>query len=226
MRRRDAMKLVFVVLLMTGCNSDKKSNNISDQDTVKEKEATITREVKNIIFFGNSLTAGYGVEQSEAFPALIQARIDSLKLSYKVINAGVSGETTAAGMNRIEWVLQQTVDVFILELGGNDGLRGIPLSETSKNLQEIIDAVKEKYPAARVILAGMEIPPNMGKKYTDEFRALYRQVADKNQILLIPFLLQGVGGEPELNQADGIHPNAKGHKIVADNVWAVLKDIL
>src|SRR5678809_849825 len=114
--------------------------------------------------------------------------------------------------------IRDRVDVFILELGGNDGLRGIPLSETSKNLQEIIDAVKEKYPATRVILAGMEIPPNMGKKYTDEFRALYRQVADKNQILFIPFLLQGVGGEPELNQTDGIHPNAKGHKIVADNV--------
>jgi acyl-CoA thioesterase I len=226
MRRRDTIKLLFVVLLMAGCNSDKKSNDISRQDTVKEKEASVPQELKNIIFFGNSLTAGYGVEQSEAFPALIQARIDSLKLSYKVINAGVSGETTAAGMNRIEWVLQQAVDVFVLELGGNDGLRGIPLSETSKNLQEIIDAVKKKYPAAKLVLAGMEIPPNMGKKYTDEFRTLYRQVADRNQILLIPFLLHGVGGEPELNQADGIHPNAKGHQIVADNVWAVLKDIL
>src|SRR5678815_3580748 len=129
MRRRDAMKLVFVVLLMAGCNRDKKSNDISDRDTVQEKEAPVTRGAKNIIFFGNSLTAGYGVEQSEAFPALIQARIDSLKLSYKVINAGLSGETTASVMRRIEWVLQQQVDVFILELGGNDGLRGIPLSE-------------------------------------------------------------------------------------------------
>jgi acyl-CoA thioesterase I len=226
MRRKDAIKLLFVVLLMAGCNNNKKSNDISRQDTVKEKEASVPRELENIIFFGNSLTAGYGVEQSEAFPALIQARIDSLKLSYKVINAGVSGETTAAGMNRIEWVLQQPVDVFVLELGGNDGLRGIPLSETSKNLQKIIDAVTKKYPAAKLVLAGMEIPPNMGKKYTDEFRTLYRQVADRNQILFIPFLLQGVGGEPELNQADGIHPNAKGHQIVADNVWAVLKDIL
>jgi acyl-CoA thioesterase-1 len=182
--------------------------------------------LKNIVFFGNSLTAGYGVEESEAFPALIQEKIDSLKLPYKVINAGVSGETSAGGKSRIDWVLRQPVDVFVLELGANDGLRGISLSETLKNLQAIIDEVKKKYPTAKVVLAGMEIPPNMGKKYTDDFRVLYRQLAERNQTLLIPFLLKGVGGEPELNQPDGIHPNIEGHKIVADNVWAVLKDTL
>jgi acyl-CoA thioesterase-1 len=175
---------------------------------------------------GNSITAGYGVGESEAFPALIQKKIDSLRLPYKVINAGISGETSADGLSRISWVLKQPVDVFVLELGGNDGLRGIPLSGTAQNLQGIIDSVKKKYPNAKLILAGMEIPPNMGKKYTDEFRALYGQLAKKNNTLLIPFLLKGVGGVPELNQDDGIHPNIEGHKIVADNVWRQLKPLL
>ncbi len=226
MWRKSSIKLLFIILLSAACRNDKKSNDLSNQDTVKKKESSVRGDLKNIVFFGNSITAGYGVEQSEAFPALIQAKIDSLKLPYKVINAGVSGETSAGGKSRIDWVLQQPVDVLVLELGANDGLRGIPLSETSKNLQSIIDEVKKKYSAVKIVLAGMEIPPNMGKKYTDEFRELYRQLAEKNQTLLIPFLLKNVGGEPELNQPDGIHPNVQGHKIVAENVWAVLKDIL
>jgi len=214
------------MLLVTAWRNDKKQNDLSAKDSIKEKEASPSGSLKNIVFFGNSLTAGYGVEESEAFPALIQIKIDSLKLPYKVINAGVSGETSAGGKTRIDWVLKQPVDVFVLELGANDGLRGISLSETSKNLQAIIDEVKKKYPTAKVVLAGMEIPPNMGKRYTDDFRVLYRLLAEKNQTLLIPFLLKGVGGEPELNQPDGIHPNVKGHRIVADNVWGVLKDVL
>ncbi len=226
MWRKSSIKLLFIILLSAACRNDKKSNDLSNQDSVKKKETPVRSDLKNIVFFGNSITAGYSVEQSEAFPALIQAKIDSLKLPYKVINAGVSGETSAGGKSRIDWVLQQPVDVFVLELGANDGLRGIPLSETSKNLQGIIDEVKKKYSAAKIVLAGMEIPPNMGKKYTDEFRELYRQLAEKNQTLLISFLLKNVGGEPELNQQDGIHPNVQGHKIVAQNVWAVLKDIL
>ncbi len=226
MWRKSSVKLLFIILLSAACRNDKKSNDLSKQDSVKKKESSARGDLKNIVFFGNSITAGYGVEQSEAFPALIQAKIDSLKLPYKVINAGVSGETSAGGKSRIDWVLQQPVDVLVLELGANDGLRGIPLSETSKNLQSIIDEVKKKYSAVKIVLAGMEIPPNMGKKYTDEFRELYRQLAEKNQTLLIPFLLKNVGGEPELNQPDGIHPNVQGHKIVAENVWAVLKDIL
>ncbi len=226
MWRKSSVKLLFIILLSAACRNDKKSNDLSKQDSVKKKESSARGDLKNIVFFGNSITAGYGVEQSEAFPALIQAKIDSLKLPYKVINAGVSGETSAGGKSRIDWVLQQPVDVLVLELGANDGLRGIPLSETSKNLQSIIDEVKKKYSAVKIVLAGMEIPPNMGKKYTDEFRELYRQLAEKNQTLLISFLLKNVGGEPELNQPDGIHPNVQGHKIVAENVWAVLKDIL
>ena len=182
--------------------------------------------VKTIVFFGNSLTAGYGLEPTEAFPALIQKKIDSLKLPYKVINAGVSGETSAGGNGRIEWILQQPVDVFVLELGGNDGLRGIPTAETRRNLQAIIDKVKAKYPDAKIVIAGMQMPPNMGHIYTAEFRNIFPDFAKKNNIALIPFLLQGVGGEAKLNLEDGIHPTAEGHKILAENVWDMLEGIL
>jgi acyl-CoA thioesterase I len=181
---------------------------------------------KHILFFGNSLTAGFGVSPNQAFPALIGHRIDSLHLPYQVTNAGLSGETSAGGKNRIGWILRQPVDIFVLELGANDGLRGIPVTETAANLQAIIDAVKAKYPAAKIVLAGMQIPPNMGAAYATAFRETFRQLAAKNKAALIPFLLQGVGGIPGLNQQDGIHPTAEGHKIVANNVWRVLKPLL
>jgi len=186
----------------------------------------IVTKTKIIVFFGNSLTAGYGVNLRKSFPALIQDRIDSLKLPYKVVNAGLSGETSAGGRGRIGWILRQPVDIFVLELGGNDGLRGIPLSATSANLQAIIDSVKKKYPSARLLLAGMQIPPSMGNTYASQFKEVFRDLADKNKMRLIPFLLQGVGGVPQLNQQDGIHPTAEGHKIVAENVWQELKDLL
>ena len=182
--------------------------------------------MKTIVFFGNSLTAGYGVDPTEAYPSLIQNIIDSLKLNYKVINAGVSGETSAGGNGRIDWILRQPVDVFALELGGNDGLRGIPLSETKKNLQAIIDKVKSKYPNAKIMLEGMQIPPNMGQQYATDFKNIYPALASKNDIAILPFLLKDVGGDPKLNQQDGIHPTAEGHKIVAENVWEVLKGLL
>ncbi len=166
-----------------------------------------------------------GLEPNEAFPALIQDIIDSLHLPYKVINAGVSGETTSGGMGRIDWILRQPVDVFVLELGGNDGLRGIPLTVTRSNLQAIIDKVKAKYPSVKIVLAGMQIPPNLGQDYTSEFKKIYPELATKNNVSIIPFLLQGVGGDPKLNQDDGIHPNKVGEKIVAENVWNVLKGI-
>ncbi|HTI12754.1 MAG TPA: arylesterase [Puia sp.] len=181
---------------------------------------------KTILFFGNSLTAGYGVNPSEAFPALIQGRIDSLRLPYKVVNAGLSGETSAGGKSRIGWVLRQRVDIFVLELGANDGLRGIPVSGTTSNLQAILDSVKGKYPSVQLVLAGMQLPPSMGNKYASDFRAAYKQLADKNKVHLIPFILEGVGGVPELNQQDGIHPTPKGHRIVEENVWRVLKGLL
>ncbi|MCO5240614.1 MAG: arylesterase [Chitinophagaceae bacterium] len=175
---------------------------------------------------GNSLTAGYGLSLSEAFPALIQAKIDSLHLPYKVINAGLSGETSAGGNSRVDWVLKQPVHVFVLELGGNDGLRGIALEETEENLQQILNKVKEKYPDAKLMLTGMRIPPNMGKQYSEQFQSIYARLAKKNNIAFLPFLLEGVGGEPGLNQPDGIHPTAEGQKIVAENVWNVLKGLL
>jgi len=181
---------------------------------------------KTILFFGNSLTAGYGLNPEEAFPALIGHRLDSLHLAYNVINAGLSGETSAGGRSRIGWILRQRVDIFVLELGANDGLRGIPVTATTANLQSIIDSVRKKYPAVRIILAGMQIPPTMGNTYAADFRAAFRQLAEKNKASLIPFLLQGVGGIPELNQSDGIHPTARGDKIVAENVWRVLKPLL
>jgi acyl-CoA thioesterase I len=216
----------FTLWMSSGCNHSARTEKpaivpVKNNQTVENKESR-----KNIVFFGNSLTAGFGVDPSEAFPALIQARLDSLKLPYQVINAGLSGETSAGGNTRIDWVLRQPLSVFILELGGNDGLRGIPLSETSRNLQVIIDKVRAKYPFSKIIMAGMQIPPNMGEKYASEFRTLFQQLAARNKIFLIPFLLEGVGGVPMLNQQDGIHPNVQGHKIVAENVWKVLRPML
>ena len=179
-----------------------------------------------ILFFGDSLTAGYGLDKGEAFPEILQQKIDSLELSYRVVNAGLSGETTSGGKNRIDWVLKQNVDVFVLELGANDGLRGIPVAETKNNLQEIIDFVREQNPEIEIILAGMQIPPNMGQEYTREFRAIFPDLAEENNVNLIPFLLEDVAGIPELNQQDGIHPTAEGQEILAENVWDVLKPIL
>ena len=226
MRKFRSLYILLTMAFVAGaCGSDKKDS--SNEDEVKQKAETAPAVKKVIVFFGNSLTAGYGLDDpSEAFAGLIQKRIDSLHLNYKVINAGVSGETTAGGNARIDWLLKQHLDVFILELGGNDGLRGIAVSDTRKNLQEILDKVRAKYPNAKRVLAGMQIPPNMGQKYTSEFRKVYPELATKNDVAFIPFLLEGVGGEPSLNLQDGIHPNVKGHKIVAENVWSVLKDQL
>jgi acyl-CoA thioesterase-1 len=184
---------------------------------------------RNIVFFGNSLTAGYGVNPDQAFPALIGQRIDSLHLPYTVVNAGVSGETSADGRTRIGWVLRQPVDIFILELGANDGLRGIPLtgkSATAANLQAIIDSVKARYPSATIVIAGMQIPPNMGAAYSNTFKNIFPKLSADNHAVLIPFLLQNVAGIPRLNQPDGIHPTAAGHRIVAENVWEVLQPLL
>lgn len=193
-----------------------------------EAEESVQSEAdkKIILFFGNSITAGYQLDLSEAFPALIQERLDSLGLDYKTINAGLSGETTASGSTRVDWVLKNPIDVFVLELGANDGLRGISTEETAKNLKIIIEKVRAKYPECKIILAGMMIPPNMGQTYTDEFQKVFPELASKYEISLIPFLLDGVAGNPELNLEDGIHPTAEGHKILTENVWRVLAPLL
>jgi acyl-CoA thioesterase-1 len=215
---------VVAICLIISCNNNDKAANTKAGSSTENN--TVTAKKKTIVFFGNSLTAGYGLSPSEAFPALIQKKIDSSALLYKVINAGVSGETSSGGNSRIDWILRQPLDVFILELGANDGLRGIPIPETKKNLQSIIDKVKAKYPSAKLVLAGMQVPPNMGQTYASEFRNIYSELAEKNNLTLVPFLLEGVGGEVKLNQQDGIHPTAEGHQIVAENVWRELKTLL
>lgn len=212
-------------LLFASCGESQKQEEQASQETEEDSEQ-VKEESKTILFFGNSLTAGLGLDPSEAFPALIQEKIDSMDLSYQVINAGLSGETTAAGKNRIGWILNQEVDVFILELGANDGLRGIPVDETKKNLQAIIDTVRQNSPDTEIILAGMQIPPNLGAEYTSGFREIFPELTQENDLYLIPFLLEGVAGDSELNQSDGVHPTAEGQKILALNVWEVLREVI
>jgi acyl-CoA thioesterase-1 len=218
--------LLLIIGTSCGETSNKKSTNANDNIGTSDSLQSTTAKDKVILCFGNSLTAGMGLNIEEAFPAVIQNRLDSLGLPYQVVNAGLSGETTASGKNRVSWVLNQKVDIFILELGANDGLRGIPLSETRNNLQAIIDIVREKNSDAQIVLAGMQMPPNLGADYTAEFKNIFPDLAKKNQLKLIPFLLENVAGIPELNQQDRIHPTVEGQKIVAENVWLILKDLL
>lgn len=182
--------------------------------------------MKTILFLGDSLTAGYGLSADQAFPAIAGTILQSKGKNVKIINAGISGETSAGGLARIDWVLRQPVDIFFLELGANDGLRGLPVSETEKNLQAIIDKVKMKNKDVRIILAGMMVPPNMGKDYSANFERIYISLAAKNKCVRIPFLLDGVGGIERLNQADGIHPTAEGHRIIAQNVANTILPLL
>ena len=222
------LKLCYflLVILLISCKSDQAKK--TETNTVKSTETKAEKtNSKTILFFGDSLTAGYGLDDvDDAFPGIIQAKIDSLSLDYTVINSGVSGETSAGGKSRIDWVLNQDIDIFILELGANDGLRGVPLKQTKENLQAIIDAVLKKNANTKIVLAGMQLPPNMGIDYITEFKTIFPELTTKNKLALIPFLLKDVGGIPTLNQADGIHPTIEGQKIVADNVWEVLKTIL
>jgi len=227
-RRLLKFSYIFCLICLLGCrdNPASKVENKGATVPVEESNASADQEANTtgtILFFGDSLTAGLGLDPNLAFPGLLQQRLDSLGYSYGVINAGLSGETTASGKNRLGWVLNQPLDVFVLELGANDGLRGIPLAETRKNLKAMITQVRAKYPDVVIVLAGMQLPPNMGPEYTDEFRKMFPEIAESEDVLLIPFLLKDVGGIPELNQEDGIHPTEAGHKIVADNVWAVLR---
>lgn len=197
-----------------------------DEQSNEETKELVQESKPTILFFGNSLTAGYGIEEDEAFPALLGERLDSLGYNYRIINGGLSGETTAGGLSRLDWFLEEEPEIFILELGGNDGLRGIALDETKKNLKAIINTVKNKFPSTKILLAGMQIPPNMGQEYTEQFREIYPQVAEEESVQLIPFLLEGVAGDPELNLRDGIHPTEEGHKIVVENVWPYLKELV
>jgi acyl-CoA thioesterase-1 len=183
-------------------------------------------EPRTILFLGDSITAGFGLDPSEAYPALIQQKIDAKHWQFKVINAGQSGDTTAGGLSRLDWLLKNRIDVLVLELGGNDGLRGLPVETTRKNLQTIIDRCKAKYPGIKIVLAGMKVPPNMGGDYGKPFEAMFPDLAKKNNAALVPFILEGVGGVRELNLPDGIHPTTKGQAIVAANVWKALEPVL
>jgi acyl-CoA thioesterase I len=220
--------VLFALLMALSSCGQQSENSLQSTESLAQQTAGSEQvdNRKTLVFFGNSLTAGYGIEPEESYPYLIQDRLDSLAYPYRVVAAGVSGETSATGNSRIDWVLNNKVDIFVLELGGNDGLRGIPPAETKKNLQSIIDKVRAKYPQAVIILAGMQVPPNMGADYANAFKNNFTELAVENNILLIPFLLEGVGGVAELNLPDGIHPNPEGQIIVAENVWEILESAL
>lgn len=214
--RREATILIFFALLVTFTRQPARGQGSNESTQAK----------KRIVILGDSLAAGLGVEPEQAFPALLQKKIDDLHWNFEVVNAGVSGDTSAGGLRRIDWLLKRKMSVLIVELGGNDGLRGIMPEETKSNLLGIIKKTRAKYPETLVLVAGMQMPQNMGQEYTEEFKDTFSEVARETDSLLIPFLLEGVGAKPEFNQPDQIHPNVKGHRILAENVWKVLKPAL
>lgn len=216
--------LILCMTLLSFCKQENKKESGQQEDPAQQSAPQEKKPV--ILFFGNSLTAGYQLDISESFPALIERKLDSLDFNYSVINAGLSGETSAGGLNRIDWVLNTVPDIFVLELGANDALRGLDLSETESNLQAIIDKVTKANPNVQLVIVGMQVPPNLGHEYTNQFTELFPRLAERNEAVLIPFLLEGVAGNPELNLEDGIHPTAAGHKIVAENVWKILQPLL
>lgn len=217
---------ICLLWAVVACSPNTPAPAASDKAAADGQTAQPKTARKNILFFGNSLTAAYQLSPEQGFPALIQQQVDSLGLPYRCINAGLSGETTADGVARVDWVLEQGADVFVLDLGGNDALRGLPVANSKENLQKIIDKVRAKAPQCRIVIAGMLAPPNMGTAYTSAFRDMYPALAKVNKTALIPFLLEGVAADPALNLADGIHPNEKGHKIVAQTVWQVIQPLL
>ena len=221
--------LLFTTFLITSCKGDNKNQNseikdVVNTETVNESPKPLDKKV--IMFYGNSLTAGYRLEESESFPSIIEDKIDSLEMNYSVINAGLSGDTSYDGLKRLDWVLNSKVDIFILELGANDMLRGLPLKNTRENLNAIVQKVKTKYPDAVIGLCAMAGAPNMGADYVVEFEKIYKDISYLEGVNYIPFFLEGVAGHPELLLTDGKHPNAEGQKIVAENIWSSLKNLL
>jgi acyl-CoA thioesterase-1 len=227
MTLRTLLAFAAALSLAAACNEARQPDEHTRASTGPAPDSTAAADTTPVILFlGNSLTAGYGLTAEEAFPALIQAKLDSAGYRYRVVNAGVSGETSAGGLRRIDWLLRLPVAVLVLELGANDALRGQDLDHTRRNLQEIIDRTRARYPDASIVIAGMQAPPNLGRAYTEEFRRIFVQLARDNDAALIPFLLEGVAAVPHLNQEDGIHPTAEGHRIIAENVWRVLEPVL
>jgi len=222
--------LAFAVIAFAGCSRDGGDTERSGVERQPAEAVPPHAESESddpvVLFFGNSITAGYGLDASQAFPALVQAKIDEAGINARVVNAGNSGETSAGGLRRINWFMDQPIDVFVLELGGNDGLRGHPVEEIRSNLQAIIDTVEARHPDAEIAVAGMQIPPNLGASYAEAFRGLFATLADANDAVLIPFLLQDVAGRPDLNLPDGIHPNARGHALIAETVWKTIGEMI
>ena len=222
-----ARKILLVVLgvAVTACGSSSEERGAAAGDRSRSAAAPPAEQAV-VLFLGTSLTAGLGLETDEAYPALIQRRLEQAGLPFRAVNAGVSGETSAGGLRRIDWLLREPVGVLVLELGANDGLRGLEIDQMRSNLREIIERTHAAHPDARIVIAGMEAPPNLGRVYTRAFRRVFVELAEAYDAELIPFLLDGVGGVPELNQADGIHPTAEGQEIIAENVWAVLEPVV
>ena len=216
----------------TAKNSRETKDNMSVErtaasaDSATADSASKTVRTPVVLFFGTSLTAGYGLAPEQAFPALIEKKARDEGMPIRVVNAGLSGETTAGAVRRIDWVLRTPADLVVIEGGANDALRGLSPDAARANLEKLISAVRMKQPAAKIVLVQMEAPPNYGAVYTRSFRSIYTDVAKKENVPLLPFLLSGVAGISKLNQADGVHPNVAGERIVADNVWNALKPIV
>ena len=221
---------VFIfACFMTACQNKQQetTKDVVNNPTVSTVAVQVDDlDKKTILCFGNSLTAGYGLDENQAWPALLQKRLDSLSLPFKVVNAGLSGETSAGGLGRIDWVLNQKVDYFILELGANDMLRGLDVESTLVNLTGILKKVKEKNQDIKVIIAGMLSPPNMGPDYETKFNQIFPSLSKSFDAVYIPFFLEGVAGIDSLNLSDGKHPNAIGQYIVLENVWKKLQDVI
>jgi acyl-CoA thioesterase-1 len=234
---RALLELLFLAPLGVACSTASNSQNATRADSAARSDhsqsnaaaatpsaAPAARRV--VLFAGTSLTAGYGLSPDSAYPMMIERKIDSAGLPFDVVNAGVSGETSAGLLDRLAWLLRARFDVLVLETGANDGLRGIPVSTLRANLETALDRIKAKRPDATIVLVQMEALPNLGAKYTAEFHNVYPSVAAEKQVTLVPFLLAGVAGARDLNQADGVHPNNAGERIVADNMWKALRPIL
>jgi acyl-CoA thioesterase-1 len=216
-----------VIAALVGCQRQRPAER-QTSDAEPGETSTVPAPVNppRVVFLGTSITAGLGLDPDQAYPHLIQEKIDSAGLRYEVVNAGVSGETSAGARNRIGWVLTQQPAVLVIETGANDGLRGQSPASIKANIQAIIDSTRRRSPHTRVVLAGMQALPNLGATYGREFVSLYPAIARENNLPLIPFILEGVGGVPRLNQSDGVHPTAEGQRRVAENVWRVLEPVL
>ena len=222
------LSVLMLASLASGCSqsSDRKpaaAQSPASQPRAETRSSPVA-EMPKIAVLGDSLTAGLGLAETQSFPSLLQKKLEAAGLPYQVINAGVSGDTSAGGLRRLDWVLQENVRVLVVALGANDGLRGLPVSEMKRNLAQIIETAKGRH--VLVVLAGMEAPPNYGVEYIAGFRQAYRDLAQQYDLPFVPFLLEGVAGVPALNQGDGIHPNPAGAQIVADTVWSVLQPVV